>query len=163
VKTAEHAAEVENIHVPTGALVGAGLLIAATFALALIARLTGADTAAPTLPAVTAAVATRDVTFEPETAEGRVVVRDALSGTVIQDYPAGQGGFVRGALRGLEHMRTRRGLSLEGAYRVAEWPGGRVTLQDRLTGMIVEVNAFGQSSVAGYRALLPSATPTGTP
>lgn len=154
-------AGIEEIRVPTPALVGAGLLMLATIGLALTARLTGADTAAPVLPAVTQAVATRDLLFEAGERSTDLVVRDAASGAVVAAYEGmgGEGGFVRGALRGLQHLRARRGIAPAEPYRLAEWPGGRLTLQDRATGMIVEVNAFGASSVAGYRALLPPPTP----
>lgn len=150
--------EIEEIRVPRAALIGAGLLVAATIGLAITARLTGADTSAPVLPAVTQAVATRDLVFVAEDNSTDMLVRDALSGAVIREYRGmnGDGGFVRGALRGLQHLRTQRGIAADEPYRLAEWPGGRMTLQDRVTGMIVEVNAFGPSSVEGYRALLPA-------
>lgn len=149
--------EIEEIRVPRAALLGAGFLMLATVGLAVTARLTGADTSAPVLPAVTQAVAARDLVFEAALNSTEVVVRDARSGDVIADYRGNEaeGGFVRGALRGLQHMRSQRGVAADAPYRLTEWPGGRMTLQDRETGMIVEVNAFGPTSVAGYRALLP--------
>lgn len=148
------AAEMEEIRVPRGALIGAGLLILATFALAITARLTGADRAAPRLPAVTEAIAMRDLVFA-EGEGGTMTVRDGQTGQLLADYTSTEGGFVHGALRGLTRLRAQRGLPADAPYRLAEWPGGRMTLQDRRTGMIVEVNAFGASSVEGYRTLLP--------
>ncbi len=149
--------EIEEIRIPRAALLGAAFLILTAIGLALTARLTGADTSAPVLPAVTQAVAARDLVFESALNSTEVIVRDAQSGEVIADYRGNQaeGGFVRGALRGLQHLRGQRGIAAEEPYRLTEWPGGRMTLQDRRTGMIVEVNAFGPTSVAGYRALLP--------
>jgi putative photosynthetic complex assembly protein len=150
-------AEVEEIRVPRGALIGAGLLILATFALAITARVTGADRAAPRLPAVTEAIAMRDLVFV-ERPGGEMTVRDGQTGQLLADYSSTEGGFVHGALRGLSRLRTTRDIPTDEPYRLAEWPGGRLTLQDRRTGMIVEVNAFGNLSVEGYRTFLPAST-----
>ena len=151
-------AEIEEIRVPRGALIGAGLLILTTFALAITTQVTGADRAAPRLPAVTEAIATRDLVFVAGEA-GALTVRDGQTGAVLAEYTSTEGGFVHGALRGLTRLRERRDIPADAPYRLAEWPGGRLTLQDRRTGMIVEVNAFGASSVTGYRTLLPSPSP----
>lgn len=154
-------AEIEEIRVPTSLLVGAGLLIAAVITLAIVAKVTNADRGGPRLAPITQAVAARDLVFktDPRNASADMQVLDASTGAVVKDFGPGEGGFVRGSLRGLARLRTTRGISPEEPYRLTEWPGGRMTLQDRLTGMIVEVNAFGATSVEGYRTLLPTVAP----
>jgi putative photosynthetic complex assembly protein len=155
-----HEAEVEEIRIPGWLLAGAGLLIASVITLALVAKLTNADRGAPRLAPITQAVAARDLIFktDPRNAAADMQVLDATTGTVVKDFGPTEGGFVRGSLRGLAHLRTTRGISPEEPYRLTEWPGGRLTLQDQRTGMIVEINAFGLSSVEGYRTLLPPPT-----
>jgi putative photosynthetic complex assembly protein len=157
-------AEVEEIRVPTGALIGAGLLILSVVGLAVFAKVTNADRGGPRLEPITQAVAARDLIFktDPRNASAEMDVLDASTGQSIRHFGPTEGGFVRGSLRGLARLRTTQGISPEEPYRLTEWPGGRMTLQDRRTGMIVEVNAFGLSSVEGYRALLPNAKPPET-
>src|SRR5690606_1276089 len=110
-------AEIEEIRVPRGALIGAGLLILATFALAITARVTGADRAAPRLPAVTEAIATRDLVFVAGEA-GALTVRDGQTGAVLAEYTSTEGGFVHGALRGLTRLRERRDIPADAPYRL---------------------------------------------
>lgn len=159
------AAEIEEIRVPTGALVGAGLLILSGIGLAIFARVTHADRGAPRLEPVTQAVAMRDLIFrtDPRNASAEMEVIDATTGQAVRHFGPTEGGFVRGSLRGLARLRTTQGIAPDEPYRLTEWPGGRMTLQDRRTGMIVEVNAFGVSSVEGYRALLPHTNPPEPP
>ncbi len=153
----EAAAEGKDIRIPGWLLAGAGLLIASVITLALVAKLTDADRGGPRLAPITQAVAARDLIFKTDArdASAEMDVVDAQTGLVVHHFTATEGGFVRGSLRGLAHLRTTRSIDPEEPYRLTEWPGGRLTLQDQRTGMIVEINAFGISSVEGYRALLP--------
>jgi putative photosynthetic complex assembly protein len=143
--------EIENIGVPRGALIGAGLLILSTIALAATARLTGAGQLPPETHAP---LAVRDIRFEPQ-ANGTVQVAEAPSGRVIVTLPVGEGGFVRGSLRAFAYTRHVKGLRLEDAsYRLSDWGHGRLTLDDPETGNHVELNAFGPTNVEAFARLL---------
>lgn len=144
--------ESENITVPRPALIGAAALIVISIVLAGVARLTGSWHVDPGTSAV---VATREIRFTEE-AGGIVVVADPATGQVLARYADGQGGFVRGSLRGLAFDRQRVGVGLSDApYRLTRYASGRVTLVDPVTGITMDLNAFGESNRTAFERLLP--------
>src|SRR5512134_65694 len=116
--------EMPRIGVPKGALIGAGLLIAASIGLAAVTRFT--NRTADIVEEAPGAVATREILIRAGVTESEpITILDAASGQPVVTFAAGEGGFVRGSLRALRYEREKRGLTLEGSpYRLAGWKNG---------------------------------------
>lgn len=113
-----------------------------------------AETAEPAAP-----LAARDLTFL-DTADGSVEIRDAGSGGVVFTAGPGTNGFIRGVMRGLARHRRARGVDEAPPFRLAEWPDGRLTLEDLATGKEIELSAFGADNRAAFHRLLAGETQT---
>jgi putative photosynthetic complex assembly protein len=68
----------------------------------------------------------------------------------------GTNGFIRGVLRGLARDRRSRGISQEPAFRLAQWPDGRLSLEDLATGKRIELGSFGATNRAAFAQILAS-------
>ncbi len=135
---------------PRAALLGAAVLVGATLLLAGAARLTGAGaTPAP----VSTPLERRDLRFE-DRADGGVAVVAAPGDRVVQVLPPGEGGFVRGVLRGLARERRSRGVGPEAAFSLTRWADGRLSLADPETGRTIELSAFGPTNARAFAQLL---------
>jgi len=85
---------------------------------------------------------------------GRVLVTDARSGATVAEIAPGEGGFVRGALRGLARDRTVAGIGREVPFRLVAWSDGRLTLEDPATGTKMEMAAYGQTNAEAFLRFL---------
>jgi putative photosynthetic complex assembly protein len=134
---------------PRGMVIGTGLVVAGTLALATLGH------RAPTNPAVTGAQpsAMRDLRFA-DRADGAVVITDASDGRLVETLAPGTEGFVRGGMRGLARERMRAGVGMEVPFRLSTWPDGRITLQDMGTGNTMELHAFGRTNAEAFLKLL---------
>lgn len=140
---------------PRWTLIAAGLLIGVTIVGAGMARhlrLKAEAQAAATEVAATP-LAARELRFV-DTPEGAVEVRDAQSERLVFTAEPGAGGFIRGVMRGLARHRRAHGQDQEPAFRLAEWPDGRLTLEDLATGKEIELSAFGADNRAAFHRLL---------
>lgn len=133
--------------------------VALALALAAAAAYAGrqATLTAGAVPETDTPVALLEVVFH-ETPEGTVEVRRGDGGEVLHRLPPGEGGFMRGVLRPLRRERMRAGVSDDTPYRLARWPDGRLTLSDPGAGLVLELAAYGESSVAAFAALLDGRT-----
>ena len=135
---------------PRMPLFGAMALIAVALTLALFGRLTDIGT----VRVVTSApLEIRDLSFH-DMADGSIAVRDARVGGLVALVAPGEGGFVRGTMRGLGRERTRRAIPLDAAFRLIAWEGGALTLTDTATGQRVFLNAFGPDNVDSFMTFL---------
>lgn len=142
---------------PRFALVGAGLLIAATIITAAVVHTIGVDTFPPTAPAL----ASRELIFQ-DRADGAVSVIDARDGSLIDVLAPGTNGFLRATLRGLARARKREDGGPGTPFRLTGYADGRLTLEDPDTGRRVDLEAFGQTNLQVFTRLLlhpRSATP----
>lgn len=84
-----------------------------------------------------------------------LTVVDAHSKDVVAVFAPEEGGFVRGALRGLNRARTLRGLPHETPFRLILWDNGTLTLSDPATGgQRIALEAFGRDNLAAFARLL---------
>ncbi len=133
---------------PRAALIaGAGLMLASLGA-AATARLT--DTGVTRLPPLPA-VESRSISFADRN-DGAVVVSDASG--VVAVTPSGEGGFLRGVMRGFARDRKQRGIGPEAPFVLMRRTDGRLSLTDPSTERVVELDAFGPANVAVFARLL---------
>lgn len=140
----EHA----DIKVPRPALYGVIGLMVLTTLFAAVAQ--------PAPDPVSAAAVTRTVAFATETT-GLLVVTDGGSGQELGRFGPETAGFVRGALRALERERRLRDAANTAPYALVAEPNGRLLLTDPVTGVRVDLAAFGSDNVAIFRQLLARA------
>lgn len=143
-------------------LAGIAAVLAAAILLAYAGRqeaLTPEDSSVRTVP-----VRALDIRFE-EDAESTIRVVDGASGAVLRTLPPGEGGFMRGVLRPLRRERMRLEVSYEEPYRLARWSDGRLTLSDPGADLVLDIAAFGATSVAAFAMLLDEhgSAPVGSP
>lgn len=143
--------------VPKPVLIAAGLLMLGSFLFATGARIVNDQRGGDSIDAV----ASRDLSFEQRD-NGALVVRDAeIAGAgqaapsqvredVIKVFDAGEGGFVRGILRGLTRDRQMRGIDLERPYRLSYTADRRLTLEDLATGYRIDLAAYGSGNVETF-------------
>lgn len=141
---------------PRGVLIAAGLLLAFAIVAAGFGRTTRIGTVA--LDESTAFESVR-VRFE-DRADGAVVVLDGATGAERARIAAGEGGFLRGVLRGLARERAQSGIGSTPPFELTRWQDGRLSLEDLATGRRIEIDAFGPDNVASFRRLLASANET---
>jgi putative photosynthetic complex assembly protein len=91
------------------------------------------------------AVAVRHLQFA-DTDDGRLLVREAGTGRVIDTIAPGEGNFVRGTMRGLARERKRSGIGAAPPFILSSRADGRLTLEDPATGRHVDLEAFGPSN-----------------
>ncbi|MGE0594876.1 MAG: photosynthetic complex assembly protein PuhC [Hyphomonadaceae bacterium] len=136
---------------PRFALIAAAVLIVGAISAAAAARY--ADVTAPAAQTETAApLAARDLTFA-DMADGSVQVHDT-GGALIYVAPPGGDGFIRGVMRGMARDRRARGIGQAPAFRLAQWPDGRLSLEDLATGRQIELGGFGDTNRAAFAQLL---------
>lgn len=139
---------------PRGALIAASSLIVISLVATAAVRLTRLNAPSPqastTQPMPYDSV---DLRFIDE-ADGSVSVRDSHTNRLVASVKPGVGGFVRGVMRGLAHDRQRRGISAEPPFRLSEWKGGRLSLEDTATGRVIDLEAFGSTNRDAFLQLL---------
>jgi putative photosynthetic complex assembly protein len=129
------------------------IIAALGFIMALIAvsRLSGFEPES-SLPTQ---VADETVLLKFEDAAGGVVlVRDAATGKVIEDYGIAEGVFVRATLRALVNQRRKEGVTAHGDFRLERHNGHQFYLIDEATGRALALNAFGPSNTAVFAAFM---------
>jgi putative photosynthetic complex assembly protein len=140
-------------------LVGAGVLVLALAAVLAYAGRQATLTPPPEeVPTVAGAVL--DVRFQ-EDPDGTIRVLMAGDGSVLRTLAPGEGGFMRGVLRPLRRERMRRNVPEASPYRLARWADGRLTLSDPGADLVLELAAYGETSVAAFAALFEGRTASG--
>jgi len=79
---------------------------------------------------------------------------ETTDGRTIQTFVAGQGGFLRGVLRGFARDHRSRDEGSEEPFELSRHANGTLSLTDDATGRVVELTAFGPDNVGVFAALL---------
>lgn len=137
---------------PRSILIAGGSLMLASLAIAAAARYGNVGT---TRPDHGAALETRTFTAEDRT-QGGIVLRDAKDGHVLATLEPGEGGFIRGVLRGFARDRRASQLGTSDSFILARRADGLLTLEDTSTGRVVDLDGFGTTNRAAFAKLLPS-------
>jgi putative photosynthetic complex assembly protein len=86
--------------------------------------------------------------------DGSISIRDATTGQLIGEIQPGEGGFVRGALRGFTRERRLESPGAESPLRLAALPGGALILQDPTSGRWTDLRAFGATNLQSFAEIL---------
>ncbi len=139
---------------PRGILIAVATLLGFIILMISIARLTGIKME---LAPVTPEVQARDIQFQ-DVPDGSLAVLDVETGALITTLPPGNGGFVRGVLRTMARQRKGYQADLSQPFHLARRESGDLTLKDPVTGIRLELKAFGLSNEASFAQLLPPPT-----
>ena len=147
---------IDSQRFPRFALIAAAILIAGSITAAAAARYANlndqpAKTSASMQPSMSV-----DLTFL-DMDDGSVQVRDAAGESILYVAAPGTNGFIRGVMRGMARDRRARGIGQQPAFRLAQWPDGRLSLEDLATGRQIELSSFGASNRAAFAQLLDPA------
>lgn len=91
-------------------------------------------------------------------AAGAVIVRSVASDEVLDTVQAGNGGFLRGTLRGLTRERRLAGAPREPGFLLQRFDDGRVLLVDTATNTVLDLRAYGHTNANDFLRYLPSRT-----
>ncbi|EXJ15544.1 hypothetical protein D779_1286 [Imhoffiella purpurea] len=102
----------------------------------------------------------REILFVDQS-DGSTNVVDKASGEVIQNLAPGGEGFIRGILRAIS--RQRRGYDVaigETPFRLALRENGNLTLEDPVTGILLDLRAYGETNQESFAALMTALAPS---
>ena len=136
--------------VPKAALVAAGCLMALTIAFAMIAHRTGIGTSKLEASATTEK---RDLLFL-DRADGAIIIQQANNGPVVDILQPGNGGFIRGVMRGLARDRRARDIGNQAPFELVRRADGALVLLDPATGGHTDLDAFGPTNAYAFARLL---------
>jgi putative photosynthetic complex assembly protein len=140
---------------PRFALLAAGALVALSLIGTTAVRL--ARLSAPEAPTIAAAsvapVASMDLRFSDQSDGSIRITRAADNGLAGTVHP-GDGGFIRGVMRGLARDRISRHIGAEPPFRLALSGDGQLTLFDTATGRLIDLESFGEGNRASFFELL---------
>ncbi len=128
---------------------GLGLLLAGILALVV---LSAGDKHQDRRP-VNEVTFAREILFS-DRVDGGIAIRDASTGQLIGEIPPGEGGFVRGALRGFARERRLQNPGMESPLRLAAVQGGAIVLEDPVSGRWTDLRAFGATNVQSFADIL---------
>jgi putative photosynthetic complex assembly protein len=100
------------------------------------------------------AVEIRDIVMTKAATGDIVEVRDFATGDTLAAYAVNEGGFVRGAFRGLARNRMVANVPETQPYRLIRWSSGAVSLSDTGTGERLYLDAYGRDNVAAFAQFL---------
>ncbi|MEO0816630.1 MAG: photosynthetic complex assembly protein PuhC [Pseudomonadota bacterium] len=135
--------------VPEPMLYAMGALVFCVLAFVTFAKVTGIGVAKQT---EFTSAETLSLTFADES-DGAVGVYDAETGAQIHLYPAGEGGFVRTAMRALTFDRDKYGIGQTPPFTLTRTTEGILLLEDPSTGRRVALEAFSKGSAANFDQL----------
>jgi putative photosynthetic complex assembly protein len=147
-------AHVEVEMLPKGALIGAGLLVAASLAIVSLARLTHYQ---PAQPEASSIVSREDLRFA-DRRDGAITIYASDGDRLVDTLPPGTNGFVRGVMRGLARDRRAEHVGEEAPFRLTRWANGRLSLDDPSTGRHVDLEVFGITNSGAFADILTAAT-----
>lgn len=102
---------------------------------------------------VNEAIFARDILFS-DRVDGGISIRDASTGQMIGEISPGEGGFVRGALRGFARERRLQNPGMESPFRLAAVQGGAIVLEDPVSGRWTDLRAFGATNAQSFADIL---------
>jgi putative photosynthetic complex assembly protein len=146
---------------PRGALMAAsamiGLALFATTAVRLSRILS--PPSPPTAAAAPAPLASIDLRVADQS-DGSIRITRAADGSLAATVHSGEGGFIRGVMRGLARDRISRHIGAEPPFRLSLDRERRLWLLDTATGRLIDLESFGASNRNDFFKLLNTKTAT---
>jgi putative photosynthetic complex assembly protein len=140
---------------PKGALIAVGALVGFSLIATAAVRLERLKTPqAPTAALSTSpVVASADLRFSDE-ANGSIRITDAKSDRLVSTVQPGEGGFIRGVMRGLARDRISQHIGEAPPFHLSLDSDNRLWLQDTATGRLIDLQSFGSSNRDSFAQLL---------
>jgi putative photosynthetic complex assembly protein len=136
---------------PTKSYLGHGLGVVLGLVLAFVVL--GADQSRKNESSKPTTLFARSVLFSDRT-DGGISIRDATTGQSLGEIAPGEGGFVRGALRGFTRDLRLENPGAESPLRLAALEGGALILEDPSSGRWTDLRAFGATNVQSFAEIL---------
>ena len=89
--------------------------------------------------------------------QGGGVRVETEGGQTIAQFGVGEGGFLRGVMRGLARDRRSRDAGSDIGFELARRADGKITLTDPVSGRIIELDSFGPTNAGLFAGLLEKA------
>ena len=137
---------------PRSILIAGGCLMLASLGLAAMGRYTSVGTTRADHGRILEA---RLFTAE-DRPQGGILLRDTRDGRVLATLEPGEGGFIRGVLRGFARDRRAAQLGTADGFILARHADGLITLEDASTGRVIDLEGFGHTNRDAFARLLPS-------
>ena len=93
-------------------------------------------------------------------AKAPLQVVEAQTLQVLASFPPGQGGLLRGLTPALAQDRRIRRVDQDEPYLLMRREDGAPVLVDHVTGVEIDLEAFGPGTLAVVAGLIPPATPS---
>lgn len=140
----------EDKPIPRAALISAGILIALTIVFAATSQQTGIGKTQVEFAEI---VQQLPLYFEDK-ANGEVDIIAANSGTLVKTLTSGEGGFIRGVMRGLVSERRSHGLGPEVPFILSRHADDRYSITDPATNRRIDLEPFGDTNINAFAVLL---------
>jgi putative photosynthetic complex assembly protein len=134
-----------------------GLALIATTAVR-VSRILSPQTQ-PAAAAAPAALASLDLRFKDQ-ADGSIRITRAADDSLAATVHPGEGGFIRGVMRGLARDRISRHIGEAPPFRLSLDHNHQLWLLDTATGRLIDLESFGASNRDDFYKLLNAKTAT---
>jgi putative photosynthetic complex assembly protein len=95
----------------------------------------------------------RDLLFARQS-DGTMKVSQVADGGVVAVLPSAEEGFVAMTIKSMTRERRKFNVAETEPYRLARTQNGRLSLTDPVTGIRIELIAFGSTNIASFAQLL---------
>jgi putative photosynthetic complex assembly protein len=99
------------------------------------------------------ALESRDLVFQRQ-ANGTMAVSSAGDGSLVTTLPSAEEGFVAMTIKSMTRERRKFNVAETEPYRLTRWQNGRLSLTDPVTGIRIELIAFGSTNITAFAQLL---------
>jgi putative photosynthetic complex assembly protein len=124
------------------------LVLSGAVVMAGLARQSGFATNAPPAP-----VATAYLLQFGDLPDGSVAVYNAADKHLIMTVPPREGGFLRSTVRSLDGVRARENIGEYAPFKLTVLADQHLELTDTATGQMIDLEAFGHTNEAEFRAI----------
>jgi putative photosynthetic complex assembly protein len=95
----------------------------------------------------------RDLVFERQT-NGALAVRQRTDGALVATLPSAEEGFVAMTIKSMMRERRKFNVAETAPYRLSRLQNGRLSLTDPVTGIRIDLVAFGATNIGSFAQLL---------